>query len=37
MLKEAEDHAEEDQKKKAEVETRNEADAFAFRAEKALD
>jgi molecular chaperone DnaK len=36
MLKDAEDHAEEDQKKKAEVETRNEADALAFRAEKAL-
>jgi molecular chaperone DnaK len=36
MLKDAEEHAEEDQKKKAEVETRNEADALAFRAEKAL-
>ncbi|HEX4839749.1 MAG TPA: Hsp70 family protein, partial [Rhabdochlamydiaceae bacterium] len=36
MLKDAEDHAEEDQKRKAEVETRNEADALAFRAQKAL-
>lgn len=36
MLKDAEEHAEEDQKKKAEVETRNEADALAFRAQKAL-
>ena len=36
MLKDAEEHAEEDKKKKEEVETRNEADALAFRAQKAL-
>jgi molecular chaperone DnaK len=36
MLKDAEDHAEEDKQRKAEVETRNEADALAFRAQKAL-
>jgi molecular chaperone DnaK len=36
MLKDAEDHAEEDKKKKEEVEIRNEADALAFRAQKAL-
>ncbi|HUD02265.1 MAG TPA: molecular chaperone DnaK, partial [Rhabdochlamydiaceae bacterium] len=36
MLKDAEEHAEEDQQRKAEVETRNEADALAFRAQKAL-
>jgi molecular chaperone DnaK len=36
MLKDAEEHAEEDKLRKAEVETRNEADALAFRAQKAL-
>ncbi|MBS0620962.1 MAG: molecular chaperone DnaK [Verrucomicrobia bacterium] len=36
MLKDAEDHQEEDKKRKEEVETRNEADALVFRAEKAL-
>lgn len=36
MLKDAEEHAEEDKKKKEEVEIRNEADALAFRAQKAL-
>lgn len=36
MLKDAEDHAEEDKIKKEQVEIRNEADASAFRAEKAL-
>ncbi len=36
MLKDAEDHAEEDKQKQEEVETRNEADSLAFRAEKAL-
>jgi len=36
MLKDAEEHAEEDKQRKAEVETRNEADALAFRAQKAL-
>jgi molecular chaperone DnaK len=36
MLKDAEEHAEEDKKKKEEVETRNEADSLVFRAEKAL-
>jgi len=36
MLKDAEEHADEDKQKKEEVETRNEADAMAFRAEKAL-
>lgn len=37
MLKDAEEHAEEDKKRKEEVETRNEADALAFRAQKSLD
>ena len=37
MLKDAELHAEEDKKRKEEVEVRNEADALAFRAGKALD
>jgi molecular chaperone DnaK len=37
MLKDAEDHAEEDKKKKEVVEVRNEADAMVFRAQKALD
>jgi molecular chaperone DnaK len=36
MLKDAEEHAEEDKQKKATVEARNEADALAFRAQKAL-
>lgn len=36
MLKDAELHAEEDKKRRDEVEVRNEADALAFRAEKAL-
>ncbi len=36
MVKDAEVHAEEDKKKKEEVEIRNEADSLAFRAEKAL-
>lgn len=37
MLKDAEDHMEEDKKKKEEVETRNEADSLAFRAQKSLN
>lgn len=36
MLRDAEVHAEEDKRKKEEVEIRNEADALSFRAEKAL-
>lgn len=36
MVKDAEMHAEEDKKKKEEVEVKNEADALAFRAEKSL-
>ena len=36
MVKDAEDNADEDQKKKEQIETRNEADAMVFRAEKAL-
>jgi len=36
MLQDAEEHAEEDKQRKAEVETRNEADALMFRAQKAL-
>jgi len=36
-VKEAELHAEEDKKKKQDIETRNEADALAFRAQKSLD
>ncbi len=36
MLKDAEEHAEEDKKKKEEVEIRNEADTLVFRAQKAL-
>jgi molecular chaperone DnaK len=35
-IKEAEIHAEEDRKKKEEIEVQNEADALAFRAEKSL-
>lgn len=37
MLRDAELHADEDKKKKEEVEARNEADSLAFRAQKALD
>ncbi|NGX46459.1 MAG: Chaperone protein DnaK [Chlamydiae bacterium] len=37
MVKDAEDHADEDKKKKEEVEVRNEADSMIFRAQKALD
>ncbi len=37
MLKDAEEHAEEDKLKKEMIETRNEADALAFRAQKSLD
>lgn len=36
MLKDAEEHADEDKKRKEEVELRNEADSLTFRAEKAL-
>jgi molecular chaperone DnaK len=36
MIRDAEVHAEEDKKRKAEVEEKNEADAVIFRAEKAL-
>ncbi|MGD0664167.1 MAG: molecular chaperone DnaK [Rhabdochlamydiaceae bacterium] len=36
MLKDAEEHAEDDKKKKEEVEIRNEADSLAFRAQKAI-
>lgn len=36
MVKDAEMHADEDRKRKEEVEAKNEADALAFRAEKAL-
>lgn len=37
MLKDAEEHMEEDKKKKEEVELRNEADSLAFRAQKSLN
>ncbi|MFI0434403.1 MAG: molecular chaperone DnaK [Parachlamydiaceae bacterium] len=37
MLRDAELHAEEDKKRKDEIEARNEADTLAFRAQKALD
>ncbi|MEX1012653.1 MAG: molecular chaperone DnaK [Waddliaceae bacterium] len=37
MVKDAEAHAEEDQKRKEEIDVRNEADALAFRAQKSLD
>ena len=37
MLDDAEDHKEEDKKRKEEIEIRNEADSLAFRAQKALD
>lgn len=36
MLKDAEDHADEDKKRKEEIEIFNEADSLAFRAEKSL-
>lgn len=36
-LKDAEDHKEEDKKKKEEVDLKNEAEALAFQAQKALD
>ncbi len=36
MLQDAEEHMEEDKKRKEEIETRNEADSMAFRAQKAL-
>lgn len=36
MLKDAEEHAEEDRLRREQVEARNDADAMAFRAEKAL-
>ncbi len=36
MLKDVEEHAEEDKKKREEVETHNEAEALIFRAEKSL-
>jgi molecular chaperone DnaK len=36
MLKDAEENAEEDKKRKEEVEVKNEADSLAFRAQKAL-
>ena len=37
MLQDAEEHADEDKKRKEEIETRNEADSLAFRAQKALN
>lgn len=37
MLRDAEEHAEEDKKRREEVETRNEAESLAFRAKKSLD
>jgi molecular chaperone DnaK len=37
MLQDAEEHAEEDKKRKEEVEVRNEADGLAFRAQKSLN
>lgn len=37
MLKDAEEHADEDRKRKEEVEIRNEADSLVFRAQKSLD
>lgn len=37
MVNDAEEHAEEDKKRKEEIEIRNEADALSFRAQKALD
>jgi molecular chaperone DnaK len=37
MLRDAEEHMEEDKKKKEEIETRNEADSLAFRAQKSIN
>lgn len=37
MLQDAEEHLEDDKKRKEEIETRNEADSLAFRAQKALN
>lgn len=37
MLRDAEEHLEEDKKRKEEIETRNEADSLAFRAQKSLN
>ena len=37
MIRDAELHAEEDKKRKEEIEVRNEADALVFRAEKAVE
>ncbi len=37
MLKDAEEHQEEDKKRKEEIEARNEADSLAFRAQKSLN
>lgn len=37
MLKDAEEHQEEDKKRKEDVEVRNEADSLAFRAQKSLN
>lgn len=37
MLRDAEEHMEEDKKRKEEVETRNEADSLAFRAQKSIN
>ena len=37
MLKDAEENADEDKKRKTEIELRNEADSLAFRAQKSLD
>lgn len=37
MVRDAEDHRDEDKKKAEEIQTRNEADAMVFRAEKALN
>lgn len=37
MIRDAELHAEEDKKRKEEIEIRNEADSLAFRAQKSLD
>jgi molecular chaperone DnaK len=37
MLKEAEENADEDKKRKADIEVRNEADATVFRAQKSID
>lgn len=37
ILRDAEEHAEEDRKRREEVDTRNEAESLAFRAKKSLD